>query len=90
MALVGNPLTATLLDYLVPSAAELPSFELGELVTPTPRNPLGVKGLGESGTMGSTTAVHNAVLDALTPFRVSHLDMPLTPERVWRAIHAGG
>ena len=83
----GNPLTTTLVDYAVPSAAELPSFELGELVTPTPRNPLGVKGIGESGTMGSTPAVLNAVIDALAPFGVRQLDMPLTPERVWRAIH---
>lgn len=84
----GNPVTATLVDYAVPSAAELPSFELGELVTPTLRNPLGAKGIGESGTMGSTPAVQNAVIDALVPFGVRHLDMPLTPERVWRAIQA--
>ncbi len=84
----GNPVTATLADYAVPSAAELPSFELGELVTPTPRNPLGAKGIGESGTMGSTPAVLNAVVDALAPFGVHHLDMPLTPERVWRAMQA--
>jgi aerobic carbon-monoxide dehydrogenase large subunit len=84
----GNPLTATLVDYAVPSAVELPSFELGELVTPTPRNPLGAKGIGESGTMGSTPAVQNAVIDALSHFGIRHLDMPLTPERVWRAIQA--
>jgi aerobic carbon-monoxide dehydrogenase large subunit len=84
----GNPLTTNLVDYAAPSAAELPSFELGELITPTPRNPLGVKGIGESGTMGSTPAAQNAVIDALAPFGVRHLDMPLTPERVWRAIHA--
>jgi carbon-monoxide dehydrogenase large subunit len=84
----GNPLTTTLADYAVPSAAELPSFELGELETPTPRNPLGAKGVGESGTMGSTTAVHNAVIDALAPYGVRHIDMPVTPERVWRAVSA--
>jgi carbon-monoxide dehydrogenase large subunit len=84
----GNPVTASLVDYAVPSTAELPSFELGELVTPTPRNPLGAKGIGESGTMGSTPAVQNAVVDALSPFGIRHLDMPLAPERVWRAIQA--
>ena len=84
----GNPLTTNLVDYAAPSAAELPSYELGELVTPTPRNPLGIKGIGESGTMGSAPAVHNAVIDALEPFGVRHLEMPLTPERVWRALHS--
>jgi aerobic carbon-monoxide dehydrogenase large subunit len=82
----GNPLTATLADYGVPSAAELPSFELGSIETPTPLNPLGAKGIGESGTTGSVPAVQNAVIDALSHLGVRHLDMPLTPERVWRAI----
>jgi carbon-monoxide dehydrogenase large subunit len=82
----GNLLTGTLLDYAMPSAAELPSFELARTVTPTPVNPLGAKGIGESGTIGSTPAVHNAVVDALAPFGVRHLDMPCTPERVWRAM----
>ena len=85
----GNPLTASLLDYKVPSAAELPSFVVRHTETPTPRNPLGAKGIGESGTTGSTAAVWNAVVDALAPYGVLHLDMPFTPERVWRAIHAG-
>ncbi|MFN8037161.1 MAG: xanthine dehydrogenase family protein molybdopterin-binding subunit [Acidimicrobiia bacterium] len=84
----GNPLTATLLDYAVPSAAELPSFEASNTETPTPLNPLGAKGIGESGTIGSTPAVHNAVIDALAPYGVRHLDMPLTPEKVWAAIVA--
>jgi carbon-monoxide dehydrogenase large subunit len=83
----GNPLTATFADYGVPSAAELPSFELGSTETPSPRNPLGLKGVGESGTVGSTAAVQNAVVDALRPFGVRHVDMPLGSERVWRAIH---
>ena len=87
---LGNPLTATLADYGMPSAAELPSFELDGTVTPSPRNPLGMKGVGESGTVGATAAVQNAVVDALSPFGVRHLDMPLTPERVWRAIRAAG
>jgi aerobic carbon-monoxide dehydrogenase large subunit len=81
----GNPLTASLLDYGMPTANELPSFETGSTVTPTPRNPLGVKGIGEAGTIGSTPAVQNAVIDALAHLGVRHLDMPLTPERVWRA-----
>ena len=84
----GNPSTANLADYGMPSAAELPSFELGETVTPSPRNPLGMKGIGESGSVGSTAAIQNAVVDALAPLGVRHLDMPLTAERVWRAIHA--
>jgi aerobic carbon-monoxide dehydrogenase large subunit len=81
----GNPLTATLLDYGMPTANELPVFETDSTVTPTPRNPLGVKGIGEAGTIGSTPAVQNAVVDALAHLGVRHLDMPLTPERVWRA-----
>ncbi len=83
----GNPLTANLADYEMPSAAEMPSFEVEETVTASPRNPLGMKGIGESGTVGSTSAVWNAVLDALEPYGVRQLDMPLTPEKVWRAIH---
>lgn len=82
----GNPLTATLMDYAIPSAAELPSFDASTTETPSPRNPLGAKGIGESGTIGSTSAVHNAVIDALTPYGIRHLDMPLTPERIWQAI----
>ena len=81
----GNPLTGTLLDYGMPTANELPRFETGSTFTPTPRNPLGVKGIGEAGTIGSTPAVQNAVVDALAHLGVRHLDMPLTPERVWRA-----
>jgi carbon-monoxide dehydrogenase large subunit len=82
----GNPLTATLADYLVPSAAELPSYETAHTSTPTFLNPLGAKGIGESGTIGSTPAVQNAVVDAVAHLGVRHIDMPLTPERVWRAI----
>ena len=81
----GNPLTASLLDYAVPTANELPRIETGSTVTPSPNNPLGVKGIGEAGTIGSTPAVQNAVVDALAHLGVRHLDMPLTPERVWRA-----
>jgi carbon-monoxide dehydrogenase large subunit len=82
----GNPLTANLMDYAIPSAAEFPSFEASNTQTPTPLNPLGAKGIGESGTIGSTPAVQNAVIDALSHLGVRHLDMPLTAERVWRAI----
>jgi carbon-monoxide dehydrogenase large subunit len=82
----GNPVTANLMDYAMPSAAEFPSFETYNTETPTHLNPLGAKGIGESGTIGSTPAVHNAVVDALTPFGITHIDMPLTSERVWAAI----
>ena len=82
----GNPRTASLLDYAFPTANELPRFETDRTVTPTHLNALGVKGIGESGTIGSTPAVHNAVLDALGHLGVDHLDMPLTPEKVWQAI----
>jgi carbon-monoxide dehydrogenase large subunit len=82
----GNPLTATFADYPVISAAELPSFELITRETPTPNNVLGAKGIGESGTIGSTPAVQSAVVDALAHLGVRHIDMPTSPERVWRAI----
>jgi len=82
----GNNLTGTLASYRMPSAAELPSFETVRTETPSPLNPLGAKGIGESGTIGSTPAVHNAVVDALAPYGVTDLDMPATPERVWRAV----
>ena len=82
----GNPLTANLADYAFVSAVELPSFETVTMETPTPLNPLGAKGIGESGTIGSTPAVQNAVCDALGYLGVRHVDMPTTPMRVWRAI----
>lgn len=82
----GNPLTANLMDYAMPSAAEFPSFEASNTETPTPLNPLGAKGIGESGTIGSTPAVQNAVVDALSYLGIRHLDMPLTSMRVWQAI----
>jgi len=84
----GNPLTSTLAEYAIPSAAEFPTFEVAHTETPSPLNPLGAKGIGESGTIGSTPAVHSAVIDALAPFGVRHIDMPCTPEKVWRAIEA--
>jgi len=82
----GNPLTSTLADYTAITAAELPSFELVTSETPTTLNPLGVKGIGEAGTIGATPAVQNAVIDALSHLGVRHIDMPTTPERVWTAI----
>ncbi len=82
----GNPLTSTLAEYAMPSAAELPSFEVSNIETPTHLNVLGAKGIGESGTIGSMPAVHNAVIDALSHLGVGHIDMPCTPERVWRAV----
>lgn len=84
----GNPVTATFLDYTVPSAAELPSFETSNTQTDSPRNPLGAKGIGESGTIGSTPAIHNAVVDALSHLGVTHIDMPCTAERVWSALQS--
>jgi carbon-monoxide dehydrogenase large subunit len=84
----GNPLTTNFADYPVISAAELPSFELVHMETPTFVNELGAKGIGESGTIGSIPAVHNAVIDALSHLGVRHVDMPLTPERVWRAVQS--
>ncbi|MGI8306682.1 xanthine dehydrogenase family protein molybdopterin-binding subunit [Saccharopolyspora hattusasensis] len=86
----GNPETGTLADYTIPSAADLPSFEASNTETPSPHNPLGAKGIGESATVGSTPAVQNAVVDALKHLGVRHVDMPTTPERVWKAIQAGG
>jgi carbon-monoxide dehydrogenase large subunit len=82
----GNPQTATLTDYTIPSAVELPWFDVANTVTETPYNPLGAKGIGESATVGSTPAVHNAVVDALSHLGVRHVDLPCTPEAVWRAI----
>jgi carbon-monoxide dehydrogenase large subunit len=83
----GQPQTSTLVDYLVPAATELPDFEEGRVSTPTPCNSLGAKGIGESGSVGSPPAVVNAVVDALSDRGVRHLDMPLTPEKVWNAMN---
>jgi aerobic carbon-monoxide dehydrogenase large subunit len=85
----GNPLTGTLADYAAITAAELPSFELVQSETPTTVNPLGVKGIGEAGTIGATPAVQNAVIDAVSHLGVRHIDMPATPARVWAAISEG-
>jgi len=86
----GNPLTGTFADYEFPSAAELPSFTLEHMETPTPLNPIGAKGIGEAGTIGATPAVQSAVIDAVSHLGVRHIDMPTTPQRVWEAIQAAG
>jgi carbon-monoxide dehydrogenase large subunit len=84
----ANPVTANLMDYLMPSAAEFPSFEVSNTETASPRNPLGAKGIGESGTIGSTPAVHNAVCDALVHLGIEHVDMPCSPQTVWNALQS--
>jgi carbon-monoxide dehydrogenase large subunit len=86
----GNPITSNLADYAMISATELPSFELVPMETPTFINPLGAKGIGESGSIGSTPAIQSAVVDAVSHLGVRHIDMPTTAERVWQAIQAAG
>jgi len=82
----GQLVTGSLMDYAVPHPEDLPSFKTDQTVTPTPFNPMGAKGIGEAATIGSTPAIVNAVVDALRPLGVKHLDMPLKPERVWAAL----
>ncbi|WP_040494654.1 xanthine dehydrogenase family protein molybdopterin-binding subunit [Ilumatobacter nonamiensis] len=82
----GNPITSNMADYAIPTAAELPMFEVVSTETPTPLNPLGAKGIGEAATIGSTPAIQNAVIDAVSHLGVRHIDLPCTPERVWSAI----
>ena len=82
--------TGSFMDYAMPKASQLPDFSLNRLATPTQLNPLRAKGIGDSPTVAATPAVVNAVVDVLSPFRISHLDMPLTPENVWRAIQDVG
>src|SRR5262249_61260470 len=84
----GNPLTADLVSYRIPSAADLPRFVTERTETPSPVNPLGAKGIGESGAVGATPAVWNAAVDALAHLGVRHLELPLTPEQLWRAPRA--
>ena len=83
----GQLLTGEFMDYALPRATDIPEYVLGHTVTPSPVNPLGVKGVGEAGTIGATPAIANAVLDALEPLGITHLDLPLTPEKVWTAIN---
>jgi carbon-monoxide dehydrogenase large subunit len=82
----GQLLTGEFMDYPLPRATDIPEYVLGATYTPSPVNPLGIKGVGEAGTIGATPAIANAVLDALEPLGVAHLDLPMTPERVWQAI----
>ena len=84
---LGNCLGASLMDYLLPTALEVPDWETGFTVTPSPHHPIGAKGVGESATVGSPPAVVNAVVDALRPYGIRHADMPLTPSRVWEAMN---
>jgi len=79
----GMCLGGSYMDYLLPTPMEVPMFELGETITPSPHHPLGCKGIGESATVGSPAAIVNAVMDALKPYGVRHADMPLTPAQVW-------
>ena len=82
----GQLLTGEFMDYAMPRAADIPNYILGHTVTPSPSNPMGIKGVGEAGTIGATPAIANAVMDALAPLGVKHLDLPLTPEKIWRAL----
>jgi carbon-monoxide dehydrogenase large subunit len=83
----GQPLTGTMQDYALPRADLLPDINVSSTTTPSPHHPLGVKGVGEAGTIASTPTVYNAVMDALRPLGITRIDMPLTPEKVWRAIN---
>jgi aerobic carbon-monoxide dehydrogenase large subunit len=82
----GQLMTGSLADYLIPTANEIPTPILDRTVTPSPTNELGVKGIGEAGTIASSGAVINAIVDALSPFGISHIDMPATPDRLWKLV----
>jgi carbon-monoxide dehydrogenase large subunit len=84
----GQLISGTMMDYALPKADQLPMYQTDRTVTPSPVNPLGVKGAGEMGTIAATPTVANAVLDALAPFGVTHIDMPITPEKIWKAAKA--
>jgi len=86
----GQLRTGSLVDYLIPTASDLPSFELAATITPSPVNPLGTKGIGEAGTIASTPAVMNAIVDALEPFGVKDVAMPATPQKLWQLMHRNG
>jgi carbon-monoxide dehydrogenase large subunit len=86
----GQCLTGTLADYLVPTAVESPKWETGHTITPSPHHPIGAKGVGESPTVGAPPAITNAVVDALSHLGVEHLDIPITPEKVWRVLREAG
>jgi carbon-monoxide dehydrogenase large subunit len=82
----GQLKSATLLDYAMPSMSDIPNIELDRTITPSPTNELGVKGIGEAGTIAASAAVINAICDALSPFGIKHVDMPATPDRLWKMI----
>jgi aerobic carbon-monoxide dehydrogenase large subunit len=86
----GQLLTGELMDYAIPKARMVPWIECSHTTTPSPVNPLGVKGVGEAGTIGASPALVNSVVDALRPLGIKHVDMPMTPQRIWNLIHAGG
>lgn len=86
----GNILNGTLMDYLVPTAVESPSWETGHTVTPSPHHPIGAKGVGESPTVGAPPAIANAIVDALSPYGIKHMDIPITPFKVWKALKEKG
>ena len=86
----GQLVTGELMDYAIPRASQCPRFETDRVETPSPVNPLGAKGVGEAGTIGATPAIANAVIDALAPFGVRHVDLPLKPEKLWRLMQQGG
>ena len=85
----GQLMTGSFMDYALPRAIDFPRFELHSTVTPTPVNPLGAKGVGEAGTLGSTPCIVSAAVDALSAFGVTHIDMMLRPEKLWHIIHGG-
>ena len=89
-AATGQLLTGSFMDYTMPRADDMPLFDVDSYEVPTKVNPLGAKGVGEAGTVGALAALMNAVIDALAPYGVRHLDMPVTPERVWQAMHSSG
>ena len=86
----GNNLSGTFMDYLLPTAVETPKWETDKTVTPSPHHPLGAKGVGESATVGAPPAIANAVVDALAHLGVTHIDIPITPHKVWRILQEKG
>jgi carbon-monoxide dehydrogenase large subunit len=86
----GNCIGSNFMDYLIPGAWETPKFEIGETTTPSPHHPLGAKGVGESPTVGSPAAYVNAVIDALSPYGITNIDMPVTSDKVWAALRSKG
>jgi carbon-monoxide dehydrogenase large subunit len=86
----GQLVTGELMDYAIPRAHMMPHLECSHTTTPSPVNPMGVKGVGEAGTIGSSPALVNSVVDALSPLGIKHVDMPMTPQRIWNLLQTGG